>query len=742
MRPLPRRSTKFIVLVTLAIVALFCGVLWLNRWRLGHTAVTIADPLVRAWAAEQAIAMSDGAYHFDASPLKVNEANHSLAIDSITLTTDSAINSRLAEPHPDITVRFRHCAVTGIDLTALAARRGLHALRAGCDSVLLAVRTLVAPDSLVTRVSAGADSNNFLRFQGKLDLPDRLPFVAVDSIAFPSVQTSFDLLASDGRRTSLAVDSIAVALDSLRIDPRQKVASRRPLFSRNIRIRLDRFVGSTKAGELLSLEHFSANLENGTARFDAIGYERPAGAKIDSTGSVELRAKHIALDGVHWRTFLLTGDIEVGELQIDSALVHMVGPRNPRKYPVQALAGSIAHVLRSAGRGISIGLVGVHAVRSVEIGRRIADTAITTLRQLTMAHLDVSAADSAWQKPYPIGHVVLKASDLTRHRPNIDLTLGQLVVDAGAKSLVIDSLRAAPRGDDSAFNLRNRYREARLSVNVPHLEAQGIDVPAFLMHGALRARLMDVPGFSADIMEDGHKAEDPKGKKNRRSPQGVLRDGNTEIQLDTLSATGIVTYRARDEDAAKPGVLTFKAIQLRGYNFSTDPARMSDQTPFRLVADARLMGAGAMHVEWNVPLLSREFTMNWKGSLGTMDPKAMNAFLPDAVGMRFIDGVFDQAEWSVRVRSGVAQGTLAPRWHGLKVELPGVARKKTGIFGGMLRGVAKLATNTFGIRGDNSTVGGHVAMDGKIIHPWIVTESLPEFIWNQLRDPLLSVLKR
>ena len=149
-----------------------------------------------------------------------------------------------------------------------------------------------------------------------------------------------------------------------------------------------------------------------------------------------------------------------------------------------------------------------------------------------------------------------------------------------------------------------------------------------------------------------------------------------------------------------------------------------------------------MHVEWHVPLLSRDFAMAWKGTLGKMDPQAMNAFLPDAVGMRFVGGVFEGATWNAAVRNGVAVGVIAPRWLGLRVELPGVARKKSGLFGGIARGFAKLATNTFGIRGDNSIGSGHAPIDGTINHRWTRNETLPDFIWSQIRDPLLLILKK
>ncbi len=739
-RPSARRRTIVIVIVVV-VVTICAATLWLNRWRLGHTAVTIADPMVRAWAAEQVAASSDNAYHLEASTIAVDEARRRLSIDSITVTTDSVINAGLKSPHPSITVRFRHCSVTGIDLTSLAARRGLHALHAGCDSVSLTVRTLVAPLDSGNHTRQGADSNNFLRFQGKVDLTGYVPFVAIDSITFPQVHTAFDLLASDGRRTTLTVDSVAVSLDSVRIDPHQEIAKRRPLFSRNVRVRLDHFAGGTKAGERISLEHLDASLADGSAHLDAIGYERAAGVKIDSTGGMSVRSQHVALNGVRWGVFLLTGDVGIAGLHVDSVDVRIVSARNPRPRVAPVLAGSIASALQSAGRAIAIDSFRVNAVRTQESGRSSGDLAVTTVGELTLAHVDVVPGEAAWQRPFPIGRLVLTASRVYRHTGKMDMALSRLVLNAGARNLTIDSLRAAPPGDDSAFERRINVRSSRLSVMLQRTTLSGIDLPAFLARGAMRAQLLDIRGLAIDVLNDKHKPENSTHDV-QRTPQRWLRDANVEIQVDTLAAQGQVTYRERDDDAKDAGVLSFKSLQLRGYNFSTDPQSMTAQTPFRLIGDAKLMGAGAMHVEWNVPLLSRTFAMTWKGTLGSMDPKAMNGFLPDAVGMRFTAGVFEGVEWRATVKDGLAEGTMAPRWRGLSVELPGVARKKTGICGNIARGVAKLATNTFGIRGDNYTAPGRTPLNGVIKHQWIPVESLPDFIWSQLGDALLSVLKK
>jgi hypothetical protein len=735
------RGRRHLLFVAAATIVVAVATLWAIRWHVSRAAVKIADPLVRAWVERQVLAASDSAYRFSASGIRVDEAARRIAIDSIAIVTDTEVNSRLARPHPILALRFSRCELTGIDLTGLAAGRGLHAAHAGCDSVSMFERTLVSPVA-GTATAQKADSNNFLRFQGKLDLPTVLPYIGVDTIAFPHVHVAFDLIGTDGRRSELSADSLAVELDSVRIDPRESIAKRRPLFSRDINVRLDRFAGRTKDGAHLSLEHLTAGLEDGTCRLDVIGYEPAPGRRADSLGFAAIRARHVTLEGVHWRSFLLTGAVAVGRMNIDTTLIRIVDARAPRDFrALPRPPKRIETTLRAIGRPIRLDSLAIKAVTVVEAGTAPGDLATTTFRQVSLGHVEFGTDEMSWGAPFPIGHVTLAIEGLVRRTPDMNTAVSRLALDAAARRITVDSFHSAPGAGDSAFQKRQRFRAARLSIAMAHVEANGVDLPAFLRRGALRARTLDVRRLVLDVFIDKTTPDMPVAPV-RRTPQAVLRDAATEIQIDTLTGAGLVSYRERDSSAATPGTLTFGSLRLHGYNFSTDPTRMSAATPFRLVGDALLMGTGAMHVEWDVPLLSRDFAMRWHGSLGPMDPRAMNSFLPDAIGMRFNGGRFEGATWEANVSKGLATGTLSPRWHGMHVSLPGVARNDSGVVGGIIRGIAKLAANTFGIRGDNDTIGGHKPMDARIAHQWIKHETLPEFIWVQLRDPLLRILKK
>jgi hypothetical protein len=738
------RQRRRLAVIASGIIIVVAAVLWLNRWRLGLTVVTIADPLVRAWAARQVLESSDSAYHLTSSTIRVDAPNRRIIIDTVTLTTDAAVNGRLPRPHPELNVRFSRCALTGIDLQGLTAGNGLHALHGGCDSVSLSERTLSAPiDSGVTGRQA-ADSNNFLRFQGKIDLPKMLPYFGVDVVEFPHVHIEFNLLASDGRRTSLAVDSLAVKLDSVLIDSRVPVAKRRPLFSRDISVRLDRFEGNTKEAAHLSLQHLRADLEDGTCRLDSLIYEPSPGRRADSLGFGALRAQHLAFTGVDWRRFLLTGEVAVGRFNVDTMLIRLVAPTHLKARVLHVVTGArhLEATLRAVGRFVRLDSLALNAITVVEAPARRSDSIITTIRRASLGHAAFGPDDASWNSAFPIGRLTLALDGLVRRTKPMNMSVSHLTLDAAGQRMAADTVRAAPEGDDSAFERRNPYRKSRVSVLMAHVEARGIDLPAYLQRGALRAHNLDVRGLVVDVMKDKSKPEDPGPNVIRRTPQGVMQSGGAEIQIDTVTGAGLVTYRERDSTAATHGTLTFGALQIHGYNFSTDPARMTNATPFRLIGDAKLMGAGAMHVEWTVPLLAHDFAMRWQGSLGPMDPKAMNPFLVNAVGMRFSGGTFDGAQWDAAVSQGLAKGKMTPRWHNLQIELPGIARKDSGVVGGLKRGIAKLAANAFGIHGDNDSTGGHRPRDASITHQWINVETLPQFIWFQLRDPLLLLLKK
>ncbi len=720
------------------------GVGWLvyaNRWRLGRHAVEIADPVVRKWAAREVARLSDGAYRLTASTIVVNEAARSVRIDTVIITTDLAVNGRRAVPLPAMTLRFRNCALRGIDITRLTAGSGLHVAAAGCDSVAIAAEvprpTAVKPTD--------SDGGAFLSLRGDLDLPREIPFIRVDTVSFPQVALDVGITGRAGRRMAIGFDRLAVRLDSMHYDPRQKRQARRTLFSRDATVSLEGFEGSREAANRLALRHLSAGLANGTLRLDGFEYEPLPGPFADSLGFTALSVGSLALDEVDWRGFLTTGDIAVGRMTLDSVVVSVspTGSATPRAEPVpmvRPLRPPLAVTLRTIGRAVRLDTLALSNVTLVQPELSSSFRTTTTLDTMLVANVAFSDDPALWNGPHPIGRVTVDAKGVLRRNTSGErLALRSLVVDLPAHSARAADLKIGPEGTDADFLRRTRWRKDRVTLAADSVTITGADWNSYLLRDAYRIRRAAVTGFAFDIFSD--KGKPSRGRRESHvTPQQSVQATGLDVTIDTITLAGRMTYRERKAEASRPGAIVWDGLRATMLNFSTDPARQTDSTPTRLVADSRLMGRGAFHVDIRMPLLAPDFRMTFSGRLGAMPATAFAPFLSGATKVSFSAGQIESIAFNARVQGGVARGTIVPRWHGLIVEVPGVARK--GLLSGVRRTLAKIAANEFMLNGDNTTGGSKPPENGVIYQRWTPQRTLPQFLWFSLRDGLLPILEK
>ncbi|MES2124675.1 MAG: hypothetical protein V4503_08290 [Gemmatimonadota bacterium] len=694
---------------------------------------------MRSWATKEVRRLSDGVYQLSSSSIKVDVERHRIAIDSLIVVTDTTANRRRKEPLPVVNLRFRNCALEGIDLDRLTAGRGLQIGRVGCDSVALLAEVPSPPRTTGRRTAA--DTASFLTLQQDIDLPREIPFVRIDTLTFPQVAISVGISGRSGRRTAVAFDRLLVRLDSLHYDPKEPVSKRSTLLSRDATITLDGFEGSRESATRLSLAHLSANLAHGTVDLNGLIYEPLPGGLSDSLGFTALSVGRLQMRAVDWRAFLTEGDVAVGRLSIDSGSITVPVVGKPDSSSVRATRASrtVAATLRALDRSIQLDTFALHDLRVVETGIAGKTRATTTIGDLALAHLRFDNDSATWASALPVGPVTLLATNIDRRSGYDGLSLQRLEVDLPAATLRADTFHVSPLGNDAAFLGRTRYRQGRTSLDFDHLEVFGIRLPEFLLNGDFLVRRAEVSGLLFDVLSDKGKPKAP-GHSRHETPQAALRDLGLRLHADTVTIAGRVRYRERDAAAPKPGVLSFDGIRATVLNLSTDPAKMTDSTPMLLSADARLMGSGALHLEAEIPLLAPTFSMKFHGSVGAMDAEDFNRLIVDATGVRFIRGRIQGVRFSATVTGGVARGSVQPRWSGLGIEVPGVAREQKNLLGKLKRAVAKIAANAFMVRDDNPAEG-KPPLNGTINHRWTPAETLPQFVWFGLRDALVPLLK-
>jgi hypothetical protein len=731
-----------------ALVALGIGYAgWTQRWAISGRAVAIVDPVVRRWAADEVRRLSGGVYSLTASTIVVDEATRRLSIDTILVITDPSANAQRPVPLPAVTVQFLGCALEGIDLEQLAARRGLHVSSAGCTAVRLTGEVPAPrPGSSPPGSSAGGV---FLSLRENLDLPRTIPFIRIDTVSFPAVQLALGITGRNRRRTALALDQFMVRLDSLHYDPRQKPEERGPLLSKDVRFRLDGFTGSREAASRLVFDSLSASLVRGVVQLDGLIYEPIAGSFGDSLGFQALEVGHLDMAGVDWRGFLTAGDVGVSRLTVMDAMLRFPPARSeaaraaerarPAGAPTDRL--TVGAILRALGRDMRLDTLQMTTLRLIEQAKVPADSMVTSLGSLEVRGVRFDDS-TTWTTAFPVGRITIAAERFARRQRDQQLLVAKFQMNVPAGTASVDSLRYGPDGNDAAFQRRHRYRTDRMILSAGSIAVAGLDLPAFLSRSDILLRRADAAEVELDILTDKRKASAPGRQAPRRFPQQALRELGLVVGADTITVAGEARYREHAPDAARPGVVTFRNLKATLLNLTTDPARQTDSTPFRLVADARLMGAGAFHFELEMPLLSERFAMRYSGRLGAMPVSALNGFASDGAGIRFTRGQIEGIRFNAVVTDGRARGTIVPRWTDLGIELPGLSRKNTGIFGGIKRAAAKFVANAFMVRDDNTAGRKEPPRDGVISHRWNGRESLLQFLWNSLRDPLVPLMKK
>jgi hypothetical protein len=310
----------------------------------------------------------------------------------------------------------------------------------------------------------------------------------------------------------------------------------------------------------------------------------------------------------------------------------------------------------------------------------------------------------------------------------------------------VDGIRLAPRGGDSGYVARRKYRGSRLMVGADSVRVSGMDWDGLLQGTHVGVRRIELDGFELDLLSDKRLPPNPGPKKPRPYPQQRVAALRGPLAIDTVVLhRSRVQYAERAATADRPGRLRFEDIEATIVNATNDPRRQTDSTPLRLTATTNFMGAGRLEALIEFPLLAPTFEARYRARLGRMDAKALNEMIQPLVGAAVKEGEFTSLLLDARVHNGVYSGTLVPQYRGLGVTIPQSAQEKKkehgvgGFFKGIKRGAMAMAANTV-VRTNNPAKPGKPPETGRVSHvrrPW---ESFWAGIWQSLKPALKESL--
>jgi len=317
-----------------ALAALLVAVLW---WRDSW----IVSRLLRSWVATTIAEKSGDVYRLEVGRVRFNFPLRRVAVDSIVVTTNEALNAPRREPLPSLRLAFHQCTISGVHLIRLVRSGGLVAESFGCRVVHVAV--VVPPSHAVPDPAAQphAARRAFLVLQQSLRLPSFAPRVRIAQIDFPDVELDFRLRHARAGDSRLQLERLRWRIADFAIDPADTAATARPLFSRTVELRVANFVAHPDSASAVRVGVLVASLTDSTLDVRDVTFAPTqsdaafAGSRQYRRARIQASVGRIAIQGLDVGAFVLGQGLRARRVELDSLRLDVLSdrrrPSNPRR---------------------------------------------------------------------------------------------------------------------------------------------------------------------------------------------------------------------------------------------------------------------------------------------------------------------------------------------------------------------------------------------------------------------------
>ena len=307
------------------------------------------------------------------------------------------------------------------------------------------------------------------------------------------------------------------------------------------------------------------------------------------------------------------------------------------------------------------------------------------------------------------------------------VAIGAGALSVGGQTLTLKSVSTGPTISDEAFVSHQKWRTARIRLNLDAVEITRLDFFGMLHQGVWKMETVSLKNGKLGIRID----KNVERVSAKRMPNEIMRALDFQIGIDSVLVKNLDISMTEIKPTGE-GTIDFLKTYVTVINLSNDTARMSDATPAVVYASCSLMGKAQLDVSLTLPLLSSDFACVYRATLGPMPMATLNPlFEKDNLIME--EGELKSISLHASARNGVAQGDLIAEYSDLKIKIvqPDDKGKKRPL---------TWAANLL-IRNHNKhpklVSGGRT---GKMDYRRVPADDLLRFMWRSVRNGLLDVL--
>lgn len=320
------------------------------------------------------------------------------------------------------------------------------------------------------------------------------------------------------------------------------------------------------------------------------------------------------------------------------------------------------------------------------------------------------------------------------HKPQYELRFGMLHISVPDSGMTADSIKYQSLIDDEQIFAKSKFRQTMFLFNIPQIKIIGLDCLALLQGNIYKARSIDIHDMLADIFVNMDKPYD-MNSSNPLMLNEALSSMKEIIKIDSLKIiNGRLKYRERFAVKAIPGVIAFDKVNVLVSGIANNTAH-PDTTIIH--GEGLFMNSGTMKLFMAIPPTSKDFSLQYSGSLSTMDVTVLNSFIEPCEHKRIKSGILQSATYNIKVNSGHANGTLRAVYKDLSIT---ILNKNTGSENGIFDRVSSIFSKIFIIRGTNTPDEKGLMKIGEIKYSRNPRDYFLNFLWFALRNGIADVV--
>ena len=376
--------------------------------------------------------------------------------------------------------------------------------------------------------------------------------------------------------------------------------------------------------------------------------------------------------------------------------------------------------------------------------RLSCDSIKLTTNKFTGCAASFSVSGFSWIKILRQGDFtpdILKSSTLDAHDIVVNfrqsqnvLRFGMLHISVPDSEIVSDSIKYFSLISDEQFFSKSQFRQTRYRFDIPQIQIIGSDCAAILQGKSYIAGCININDLFVEVLVNMDKPYD-KSSENPKMPNEVLSSMKEIIKVDSMIIlNGRLKYSEKYTAQGTPGVISINKanVSVTGIaNHATNP----DTTLIH--GEALFMNSSKMKLYMAIPLQSKDFSLRYSGSLGTMDATILNSFIEAGEHHRIKSGTIHSARFKIDVNSGISSGSFQVEYQDLSIA---VLNKNTGSEKGLFDRISSIFAKIFVIRGTNMPDEKGLMKIGETKYKRNPDDYFFQFVWFALRNGVADVV--